>query len=1845
MPQDDNLNNLGINPDTASELQGILDSIRSKGEGPRYNYLGQKNSGPILVDNEQGFESVEYSVDKNAIYDRLSDGSYTPKYDNYIGATGNEDRFAAEQGTFEKIIKGLTKNVIKVGAYATDAIVGTAYGIYSGISKGSWDAVWNNEVSNSIDDFNKKLDNNLANYYSEEEKSMSVLRSMGTANFWFNDVAGGFAFVAGALLPELAIGAITGGATAGVGLARASFKRGIKEFGEQSIKAGARETVEQVGKKSMFSNVLSKIPGYNTYRKGAVALRTAERNVLGKTTGDIFGTATFLARTSNFEAGMEARHNFHTSVENYYRDFEDLNGRSPSLQDSKDFLKLAKSSANGVYAANLAILTVSNAVMFSNKFNVGVKTSKALKNSVNKAFGLGTVVKKGGKRAMQVATKKQKLLGNAYLILSRPAVEGLYEEGFQGVAGTTMQNYLQSKYNPKTETTYDHWASLTDAFAHQYSSREGWKEMAIGMIIGSMGGSIQGGPIFAGIGKKSSRKGRASQIESQVERANKGVDNLVAKMNKSNALNDLSSVIDEKDGEYESTFVENKMLAQEYIATQEAVKSQKEIIEDYDAIVDNMELENSDLGTSDYQSGIQKDNYKSSLKEEFRSNLATYNSAKKLVSDLGLEDGRRKGFVKDSNGNKVEIEDYLIKSMMLGENALYGAKNTADIIGNLIGVDGAFSVLEFFNNSTTEQKAKIKELRAKAKDVEELKEEALNFRNKIEGLPSKGAGNYAESTKQKRYKDATEKFNLAQQRIVVLEKEIEKLAESISSSKKAQGFDVNRVNSTTASPQDILDSIEEFDKLDGFITALEREGRQQEADQLKYLIEDYKMHSDAHREMNNTYNLMLDTDFFASTKGKGLKDSIVGKKYAMSPEFKQILKDNNEIIDKSLRQFGYRDIASVEELIKARIEDNDELSDREKFRMEALIRLELGYKKVEEEISDAQKAANEEFIESNKVTSTNPLEGDTIQLKSKLNAKGKDLGNISVLDNLIKKITDALDDFRLGKIDKANADKLKAKLVGLKAKRDAIDEEAILADIKSLREAVRVAEKKEALKPAEQTSEAEAKIAEIERKRKEDLSKGVETRVGRGEFEYSELTPEGGLGFIAMGAATMRDQIVKKLDGKERLSAQKFMSMLFEMGKSLEEVADRLEKKYKIRVSGGKYQIQETEYNKINAKYDKLVALEKQAELAALGTKTDETESQPTITSKALKQKIEDKKLELPNTIDKEIIAVSEELKEVEGKKAYKIIGSPEYKRLYELNTKRANKEITTEELEELRELEDDIDQWMMITGSVAEGIRLSDLIRQKAILETAVISPIENVVTPTEEQLIESSDTGENSKSANYSFSQSYDGVTIMINNDGQTEISGITWQKFIALAGIPISTVQVKKKAGEDTIFEPFTVNDRGNIVLTAELVEEINEIGNLTIGATNQDLITSFSMVLHTNESTNDETKTETTVLKSDFLFETPMDTDAIYGMKENDEIALEIDPKDPWNKKLIGAYRKAIKSKAKGKAKEKAIDKAIKDMRDSLLIRVRKTTGEREFVAVLKSKRKRVKDAETAAKFEALRDQIVSENLESLLDGNSRTLKGFEITVDTILVGHPNFNYKKNEDNKIVVETKALTENDIDKIEDTGYLDENGPHTRSGKKGLDIRLLRKAQRDNDKGAKIPFVVISKGNTRIAIPVVIDPNESDSSLDKFEEIYNSKSEAIDRASALNIFMAERGLDIKLQGNSFIVAGEASNINDNTFFTNKLAQLEEINYFRDLETWAKKDISKEEVLRDGVSSKINLDNPIHSPKLKLNFKNMDIEISEEFVPDVESVNRNTSKNGPKKFNERLRKNEKKEC
>ena len=43
---------------------------------------------------QKGFSMLSYDIPREALYNRLSDGTYVPKFENYVGATGNEERLA-----------------------------------------------------------------------------------------------------------------------------------------------------------------------------------------------------------------------------------------------------------------------------------------------------------------------------------------------------------------------------------------------------------------------------------------------------------------------------------------------------------------------------------------------------------------------------------------------------------------------------------------------------------------------------------------------------------------------------------------------------------------------------------------------------------------------------------------------------------------------------------------------------------------------------------------------------------------------------------------------------------------------------------------------------------------------------------------------------------------------------------------------------------------------------------------------------------------------------------------------------------------------------------------------------------------------------------------------------------------------------------------------------------------------------------------------------------------------------------------------------------------------------------------------------------------------------------------------------------------------------------------------------------------------------------------------------------------------------------------------------------------------------------------------------------------------
>jgi hypothetical protein len=1656
---------------------------------------GATSLQPKATRTEEGvaiFRPVEYSVDPNAIYDRLRSGAYVPKFRDYKGEVGNEDRLAREQTTTEKWLNGLQKFVNKTGGYALDSVVGTVYGIFNGIAEGDFRGVWDNDFSNWIDDVNKSMDYQLPNYYTDEEKSMGFLESMTTANFWANDFLGGLAFVSGALLPEAAIALISGGSSVPISLAKMGFRSTAKAIGKKSLK----ESAELLSKKALTK--IDDVTKFNKIETATDSYRALQRANFGKKTGDVLNTGRFLVQSSNFEAGMEARHNFHEAVDTFIAEFEEKNGRQPTYDELKGFTEDATSAANWVYTGNMAILSVSNAAMFGKTFNLFPGLSTRINNVGNNLIGLGVKRGKAGKMALQNSNRLQRLAGNTYKVLSKPAVEGLYEEGLQGVAGSTMQNYLEAKYNPDSEEVYGVWSAMTDAFAHQYGSKEGWKEMGIGMLIG-FGAPMLQKQAPPGLFSNSYRSKRKS-LQAGVDATNKTRSSILSRINDATALDNFAKKAKSKADNGQDVSVDNAIINAQYIKASENYRSNGQMKADFDAVVDNMELTSDQITEIGGVENVEV--YKQSLKDGFRTDLKNHTFAKKSVASLGLD-----RTLKDTPGNIAEIGDAVYMSIMTGKGALERNRIIASQIDSLIGSDGVFNYLEHFNNLSKDSKEAYSELKKKKRQRKAAKDRAEKYGRELAGVSTNLKREFTDETKKNRFDEASAKRVKAQQEINRLDEEIGSLEVQIESTKEVSNMDISQTVSIDANTHNITEMVEQLDKLEDFAKSLKETGRTQDYEMLMGLTEDFKMNSDAHREMNNMVRKMYDTNFFSTKEGKGLKKMVTGKPYKLSEEFRKIIRENDAVIDKSLQMVGFRNTGkTAEELIEDLLGPNNEaLSEREKYRLESIIRLQLGYQKLNNRLEEI--TGETRIPEAKKDGATSPLEGDTITLARRLNTDNQDLGSVEVLNKLINQIITELDRINLS-VGRVNQDKI------------------------------------DSLK---------SQIEELESKKKDLLQKEKESLDSYTPLE--EITEE-----------EFKDFTDNKKVSQERLV----------------DIANKVKK-------GEKLSKNEKDIRKANSE-----AIEKLLE----------TES---------------------SKIESEINKLRDELDLTERSRAIKIVNSEDYKRLEELNKKKVEETLTEEETLELEELEEDIDQWITISGVVADGLRLSSLLEQRAVLKNTEVRPLENVGTVTSQESLDEVDIKDKTDKVYATIGQTYDSVIAvgskMSDGSPAIEISGI-------------NPNQLAEELGFDIEFE---VSEQNTILISPETQQRINSESPLSILPTNKNLTTNYSVVLKTTVDKDGNQATQPLVSRFVEEFGETMVPGEIYNTFEGEEVTLEVDASDDFNKKLIAKYKDAGKNKKKQEA-------ALNEMRKRLVIRVKDPRG--NFVSVLKSKRSKGAKDSGYDKLASVRDRIIAnqEVLDDILSGGVVSGKdlGIEpITVKKIYPGHPNFNFTRNEDGTVSIDSKLLTPQDIEKIDDIGYIENGEPKTRQNRGDIDFTFLNKKLRDKS-GRKFPFVVFNIGSRRVAYPVTITEEQLEG-LDEFEAIYSARTNLVDKANALNKFMASRGVDIKQQGNAFIAIGK-HNINDE-FFSKKLAQLKSIQYFRSLESWTDNKSSLEGLLGSGVSIDINLSKPLHSPKMQLDFSNIEGEVTiEEDVKPKAKVSKTAGK-GASKLSARIKNQKNKEC
>ena len=534
-----------IHPELPSIVQDIRDNTytpqSSAGSNPltaglnsnrrKRNSLDELASGGTSqsIFRNDGFRLVD-------AYDELSDGSFVSKFDNYLQNSDNEQRFAQDQSTTTKWMNGLGKFATKTGTAIAGGTIGTAYGLGEAMFTGDWTAIYENDFTNIVDDFDKKMNRNLPNYYTKQERDAGFIDSLGSANFWANDFMGGLSFTVGAIASEGLWAAATGGAS----LAVSAGKYGLK----------AARTLGKIKKSKQIANKLTNFAskGVDEAKKSAIAYGRL---------GAAANTTRALYTSAGYEASIEARH-FEAEQRDMFNSHFDAKGVAPTQEEITAFEKEIGGQVNTVFGVNMGLVGASNVLMLGQIYNIKNPLKAASKSVEKSIFGNGTELVGGIRKPIQ-RNIAQRVAGVSYNLFKNPVREGVFEEGLQSVTSKAGGNIVESMYNIDKDTL-SYMESFYEGMADTYGTKEGWKEVGLGMLIGAFSGG--------GINLMNKKNPFSATIDASKKQSSLAVEQVKA-MEESGGANAIYSTYTE---------VQNK-LAEDIVRTNNMMNSAKKIEE------------------------------------------------------------------------------------------------------------------------------------------------------------------------------------------------------------------------------------------------------------------------------------------------------------------------------------------------------------------------------------------------------------------------------------------------------------------------------------------------------------------------------------------------------------------------------------------------------------------------------------------------------------------------------------------------------------------------------------------------------------------------------------------------------------------------------------------------------------------------------------------------------------------------------------------------------------------------------------------------------------------------------------------------------------------------------------------------------------------------------------------------------------------------------------------------------------------------------------------------------------------------------------------------------------------
>lgn len=803
-------------------IPSLVEGIKNSVETSYHDDVKARNPLFQMI-NETGIPKGNYDITGSRInlrdsrY-RLSTGEWIPKYESYINNVDNDDRLSRSQSGWEKTYRGLGKFIYKSALYGIGGVGQSVYGLKELVTKGTLSAMYDNSFARWLDDMDKRGDYTLNHYYSKEERDAGFLKSMFTTNFWTNDLLSGAAFTAGAVLSSYAF--------AGAGLMNAA---------RMGARIGA--TIAGMGK------------AVSATKTGFNAMLRAAR--IGRGIGKGLDNLTFIGTSTLWEASVESRSGLMESEENFKQAYRNAYGREASYEELMKFRADNADAANAIFAANIGILTLSNIAMFGDMFGMDLGVDKFIKRNI---FGVGAERMDNGALRAITPKKWQKIAGNTFNIIKRPVSEGLFEEGLQGVSSKSAEDWVESRYNPMAiRQNIGYMEAIKNGFKETYGSNEGWKEIGIGMIIGSVMGRKSLGGIKEWSQDMSRNKGmveayntNAGALTSAAVQAIRGSMALNAQLSGLKTDNNADDIPNSRivDKTFSDAVFNRLRYDQEMGMLDDTKENFKTVIES---------IPNSDIASDMNMTDEQVNEYKADLVNEFNKKVDNFIMANRFADSLtdGISNRSFNAYISNMAYNGLEAKDNL--------------NDIANQLRRIYNTDIG-PALDIYSRLNPDSSRDLEELRKLTDDIQRMEKNILRLQQSV---ASKDA---LESDKAKLVKENDRLLKLTEDRIA-LER---KLTTLINSEADISKLFLNR-NDSRISAADLMaayDTIADFEN----VVSIRGVDNYKEA---MALLSEYRHNLVAYKNINESLRRMRDRRFIRAQERGFMKilSNVWGKTY------------------------------------------------------------------------------------------------------------------------------------------------------------------------------------------------------------------------------------------------------------------------------------------------------------------------------------------------------------------------------------------------------------------------------------------------------------------------------------------------------------------------------------------------------------------------------------------------------------------------------------------------------------------------------------------------------------------------------------------------------------------------------------------------------------------------------------------------------------------------------------------------------------------------------------------------------------------------------------------------------